>query len=114
MKDMLLSVCLVGDSYVVAEATNDVHLIGCERRLHPEGASCPTLAGKAVTHGDHKRIARHFQTKLPTVTGGLSASHRHETYRNVGRRSYRRVRAVDAGVDRGGRNASVVTLLHPI
>ena len=74
---MLLSVLLVGDSHVVAEATNDVHLIRCERRLHPEGTSGPTLAGKAVTHGDHERIARHFQAKLPTVTGGLSGSHRH-------------------------------------
>src|SRR5688572_22412563 len=92
---MLLSVLLVGDSHVVAEATNDVHLIRCERRLHPEGTSGPTLAGKAVTHGNHKRIARHFQTKLPTVTGGLSRSHRHETYRNVGRGSYRRLRAVE-------------------
>ena len=93
MKDMLLSVCLVGDSHVVAEATNDVHLIRCERRLQREGTSCPTLAGKAVTHGDHERIARHFQTKLPAVAGGLSGSHRRETYRTVGRRSYRRVRA---------------------
>jgi hypothetical protein len=50
MKDMLLSVLLVRDSHVLAEATNDLHLIGCERRLDPEGTSCPTLAGKAVTH----------------------------------------------------------------
>jgi hypothetical protein len=53
------------------------------------------LAGKAVTHGNHKRIARDFETKLPTVTGGISGSHRHETYPNVGRRSDRRVRAVE-------------------
>jgi hypothetical protein len=61
---------------VVAEATDDLHLIRCERRLHPEGTSCPTLAGEAVTHGDHKRIARHLKPKLPTVTGGLSGNHR--------------------------------------
>ncbi len=60
MEDMLLSVLLVGDSQVVAEATNDVHLIRCEPRLHPEGTSGPTLATKAVTHGNHERIARHF------------------------------------------------------
>jgi hypothetical protein len=68
MEDVLLSVRLVGDSHVIAEPTDDVHLIRCERRLHPEGTSCATLAGKTVTHGDHKRIARHVQTKLPTVT----------------------------------------------
>ena len=62
MKDVLLPVLLVGDSQVVAEATNDLHLIRCERRLHPEGASGPTFAGEAVTHGDHEGIARYFQT----------------------------------------------------
>jgi GNAT superfamily N-acetyltransferase len=35
-----------------------------------------------VTHRNHERIARHFQTKLPTVTGGVSGSHRDETYRS--------------------------------
>jgi hypothetical protein len=43
-------------------------------RLHPKGTSGATLAGKAVTHGDHKWIARHCQTQLPTVTGGPSGS----------------------------------------
>src|SRR5687768_2166181 len=76
---MLLSVRLVRDSREVAEATDDLHLIRIERRLHPEGASGPTLTGKAVTDGNHKRIASHFQTKLPTVTGGFSGSHRYET-----------------------------------
>jgi hypothetical protein len=73
---VLLPVCLVRDSRVVAEATDDLHLIRFEARLHPEGASGPTLTGKAVTDGDGKRIARDFQTKLPTVTGGISSGHR--------------------------------------
>jgi uncharacterized cupin superfamily protein len=34
-----------------------------------------------VTHGDHERIARNFQAKLTTVTGGLPGGHRRETYR---------------------------------
>jgi hypothetical protein len=76
MEDVLLPVCLVRGSRVVAEATDDLHLIRFEARLHPERASGPALAGKAVTDGDRKRIARHFQTKLPTVTGGISGGHR--------------------------------------
>jgi len=79
MEDMLLPVCLVRDSRVVAEATDDLHLIRFKARLHPEGASGPTLTGEAVTDGDGKRIARDFQTKLPTVTGGISSAHRRET-----------------------------------
>ena len=79
VEDMLLSVGLVGDSRVVAEATADPHLIPVEPRLHPEGASGSTLAGKAVTDGDGKWIACHFQAKLPTVTGCLSRRHRRET-----------------------------------
>ena len=82
MEDVLLPVCLVRDSREVAEATPDLHLIRFEARLHPEGASGPALAGKAVADGDGKRIARDFQTKLPAVTGGLSVSHRHETLRD--------------------------------
>jgi hypothetical protein len=58
-------------------------LIRFERCLDPKGASGPTLTGKAVTDGDGKRIARDFQTKLPTVTGGFSGSHRYETYCSV-------------------------------
>jgi hypothetical protein len=76
---MLLSVRLVRDSRVVAEATNDAHLIRLEPGLHPEGASGPTLAGKAVTDGDRKRIAHRFKMELTTVTGGFSGSHRHAT-----------------------------------
>jgi hypothetical protein len=79
MEDMLLSVRLVRDSCEVAEATDDLHLIRFERRLHPEGASGPTLTGKAVTDGDGKRIARDFKAKLPTVTGGISSGHCRET-----------------------------------
>jgi hypothetical protein len=79
MEDVLLPVCLVRDSRVVAEATYDLHLIRFEARLHPEGASGPTLTGKAVTDGDGKRIARDFQTKLPAVTGGISSGHGRET-----------------------------------
>jgi hypothetical protein len=54
-------------------------LIRFKARLHPEGASGPTLTGKTVTDGDGKRIARDFQTKLPAVTGGISSAHRRET-----------------------------------
>jgi hypothetical protein len=50
-------------------------LIRLEARLHPEGASGPTLAGKAVTDGDGKRIASHFEAKLPTVACSISGSH---------------------------------------
>jgi hypothetical protein len=79
MEDVLLPVRLVGDSRVVAEATDDLYLIRFEARLHPEGASCPTLAGKAVTDGDGERISRDFQTKLTTVTCGIAGRHRRET-----------------------------------
>ena len=79
MEDMLLSVRLVRDSGVVAEATDDLHLIRFEARLHPEGASGSALAGKTVTDGDCKRIARNFQTKLPTVAGGIPRGHRRGT-----------------------------------
>jgi hypothetical protein len=79
MEDMLLPVRLVRDSREVAEATDDLHLICFESGLHPEGASGPTLTGKAVTDGDRERIARDFQAKLPTVTGGISGGHRRET-----------------------------------
>jgi hypothetical protein len=79
MEDVLLPVCLVRDSRVVAEATDDLHLIRFKARLHPEGASGPTLTGKTVTNGDGKRIARNFETKLPAVTGGISSGHRRET-----------------------------------
>ena len=72
------SVRLVRESRVVAEATEDLHLIRFESRLHPEGASGPTLAGEAVTDGDRERIARDFQTKLPAVTGGISGGHRRD------------------------------------
>lgn len=81
VKNMFLSVLLVGDSHVVAEAAENLNLTRGECRLDPEGASGPALAGKAVTHGNHDRIALSFQTKLPTATGASSGSHRHETYR---------------------------------
>jgi hypothetical protein len=80
MEDVLLSVRLVRDSHEVAESTDDLHLVRCERRLHPEGASRPTLAGKAVTDGDHKRVARYFQTKLATVAGRFSGGHAAKPY----------------------------------
>jgi hypothetical protein len=76
MEDVLLPVFLVRDSRVVAEAPDDLHLIRLESGLHPEGASGPPLAGKAVTDGHRKRIARYFQTKLATMTGGISGGHR--------------------------------------
>jgi hypothetical protein len=79
VEDVLFSVCLVRDSRVVVEATDDLHLIRLESGLHPEGASGPTLAGKAVTDGDREWIARDFQAKLPTMTGGISGGHRRET-----------------------------------
>jgi hypothetical protein len=67
-----------------------VHLIGCEARLDREGTSGPTLAGKAMTHGDPNRIARRFQTKLLTTTGRGSRSHRRESYETSVARRYRR------------------------
>src|SRR5678816_795108 len=78
VEEVLLLVRLVGRARVVAEATDDVHLIRRECRLHPEGTSGATLAGEAVTDGDHGRIAPHFQTELSAVTGGLARSHRRE------------------------------------
>jgi hypothetical protein len=60
MEDMLLPVCLVRDSRVVAKAAENLHLIRSKARLHPEGASGPTLAGKAVTDRDSERIARNL------------------------------------------------------
>jgi hypothetical protein len=79
MEDMLLSVRFVRDSCEFAEATDDLHLIRLKRRLHPECASGPTLTGKTVADGNHKRIAGHFETELTTVTGGISGGHRRET-----------------------------------
>jgi hypothetical protein len=79
VEDVLFSVRLVRDSRVVAEAAGDLHLIRFESGLHPEGASGAALAGKTVADGDGERIARHFQAKLPTVTGGISGSHRRGT-----------------------------------
>jgi hypothetical protein len=57
-------------------ATDDVDVIRHEPRLDPEGASGPTLAGKAVAHGDPDRIALRRQMQLPAATGGLAGSHR--------------------------------------
>jgi hypothetical protein len=50
-------------------------LLRLETRLHPEGAPGPALARKAVADGDRKRIARDFETKLTTVTGGSAGRH---------------------------------------
>ena len=79
MEDVLLPVRLVGDSREVVEATGDLYLIRLVPRLHPEGASGPTLTGKAVTDGDGERIACDFQAKLPAVTRGFTSVHRRET-----------------------------------
>jgi hypothetical protein len=79
MEDVLLPVCLVGDSRVVVEAANYPHLIRFEARLHPERTPGPALAGKAVTDRDRKRIACDFQTKLPAETGGFAGRHRRES-----------------------------------
>ena len=80
MEHVLLPVRLVRYAHVVVEATDDLHLIRFEGRLHPEGASCPPLAGKAVADRDERRIAFDVQTQLPTMTGGLSSGHRRKTY----------------------------------
>jgi hypothetical protein len=80
VEDVLPSVRFVRDSGEVVEATDDLHLIRSERGLHPEGASGPTLAIKAVTDRDHERVAVHLQAKLPTVTGGFSGGHRSKRY----------------------------------
>src|SRR5688572_22050154 len=76
---VLLLVFLVRDSREVAEATRDLHLIRVERRLHPEGASGPALAGEAVADGHDEWIARDVKTKLSAVTGGGPSRHRGET-----------------------------------
>src|ERR687888_109144 len=78
-EDGLLPVRLVRDARVVAEAADDLDLIRLERRLHPEGASRPTLAGEAVADGDRERLGRDLQTKLAAVTGRISGRHRGET-----------------------------------
>src|SRR6266508_738757 len=78
MKGSLLA--LVGGSHVVAIATDNAHMIRHEPCLDPEGAPSPTLAGKAVAHGDPDRIALRCQLKLPTATDGIAASHRHGSY----------------------------------
>jgi hypothetical protein len=79
VEDVLLSVSLVGDARVVAEASAGLHLIGLERRLDPEGASGPTLAGTAVADRDRERITLDFETKLPAMTGCIPGGHRGET-----------------------------------
>jgi len=81
MEDVLLPVRLIRDPRVVTEAPEDLHLVRLEARLHPEGASCPTLTGKTVTDGDGKRVARDFQTKLAAVTRGLASGHRRKPSR---------------------------------
>jgi hypothetical protein len=79
VEDVLLSVRLVGDARVVAEASADLYLIGLEPRLNPEGASGPTLAGTAVADRDSERIALDFEPKLPAVTGCVPGGHHRET-----------------------------------
>jgi hypothetical protein len=56
----------------VVEAAGDLNLIRPEPRLRPERAPGPTLAVEAVADRDPERVARNFQTKLPTVTCGLT------------------------------------------
>jgi hypothetical protein len=79
MEDVLLLVCLVRDSRVVAETARDLHLVRLEARLHPERASGPALAVEAVTEGDGQGIARDLEAKLSAVTGGVPGSHGRET-----------------------------------
>src|SRR5881275_3516564 len=69
MEDVLLPVRLVRDARVVGEATDDLHLIRLEPRLHPEGAPRPPLAGEAVADRDRERVPRDLQTKLSAVAG---------------------------------------------
>jgi hypothetical protein len=76
---VLLPVGLVRDPRVVSKAAENLHLIRSKARLHPEGASRPTLAGQAVTDGNSERLAYDLQTKLAAVTGGVSGRHRCET-----------------------------------
>jgi hypothetical protein len=54
-------------------------LIGLERRLDPECASGPALAGTAVADRDRERITLDFETKLPAMTGCIPGGHRGET-----------------------------------
>jgi hypothetical protein len=74
-----LPVRLVGGTRVVAEAADDLHLIGLEPRLNPEGTSGSTLAGTAVADRDSERIALDFGTKLPAGTGCIPGGHHGET-----------------------------------
>ncbi len=68
----------------------------CRRESYPDSvcggkdgsAKAPT-EGKAVTHGEDERITLHFETKLPTVTGGFPGRHCDQTYRSVGRTLWR-------------------------
>lgn len=80
-------VALVRGSDVVAVSTDDAHVIGSEPCLDPEGASGPSLAGKAVAKGDPDRISLRCQTKLPTATGGLARRHRRRILGTVARRT---------------------------
>jgi len=79
LEDVFLLVRLVGDTRVVAEAADDLHVIGLEARLNPEGASGSTLAGTAVADRDREGIPFDFETKLPAMTGGVPSGHQAKT-----------------------------------
>jgi hypothetical protein len=79
MEDVRLLVLLLRDPLEVVEATDNLDLIRLERSLHAEGASGPALAVEAVADRNDERIAVHLQTKLATVAGGFSGSHRSGT-----------------------------------
>ncbi len=101
MKDVLLLVRLVGDPGVVVEVADDPHLVGSERRLHPERASGPALAGEAVADGHHPRVTVDLQAKLPTKAGGLSCSHREDPTQRLGSSCAARIRQSADAVRRG-------------
>src|SRR5215204_7178093 len=85
VEDVLLPVGLVGRAAVVAEVTDDIHLIRLEPRLHPERAPGPALTGEAVTDRDGKRLARHLQAELPAVACSLPLRDRGGSYQASGR-----------------------------
>jgi hypothetical protein len=79
MENVLLSVRLVRDPRVVAEAAVDLHLARVESGLHPECAAGPALAGEAIADRDGARLAGDLQAELSAMTGGLPRRHHRKT-----------------------------------
>jgi predicted nucleotidyltransferase len=77
VEDVFLPVRLVRDAGEVAVTAADLHLVGLEAGLHPEGAAGAALAGEAVTEVHAERLARRRDAELAALTSGLtSGGHR--------------------------------------